>query len=128
MTAWTGRPGGLPRVVRGARAELRLVDDDARVPPDLLGALGMPEQVRVVAALPDEDEVGRRHEVRDERAALRRARERVGGDAEPAGVVAARVVGPELFLGLEADVLFENGAALELVAGHRSFSIRIAST
>jgi hypothetical protein len=66
--------------------------------------------------------------VRDERTALRGAGEGVGGDAKPAGVVAARVVGPELFLGLEANVLFENGAALELVAGQRSFSMRIAST
>ena len=68
--AWTGLPGGLPRVVRGARPEAVLVRDDARVAADLLRALRVPEQVRVVALLPDEDEMRGGHEVGDERAAL----------------------------------------------------------
>ena len=51
----------------------------------------MPEQVRIVALLPDEHEVRRGHEVRDERAPLGRARERIGADAVPAAVVAVVV-------------------------------------
>jgi hypothetical protein len=43
-------------------------------------------------------------------------------------VVAAGVVGPELLLRVEADVLLEQCAALEFVAAHRSFSMRTAST
>src|SRR5207245_9014108 len=66
--------------------------------------VGGPEQVRVVALLPDEHEMRRRHEVRDERAARRRARERIGPDAEPAAVVGAVVVRPEL-LGLLEELL-----------------------
>ena len=77
-------PGRLPRVVRRARPERRLVRDDPRVPADLLRALRVPEEVRVVALLPDEHEVGRGHEHGDERAALRGARERIGLHAEPA--------------------------------------------
>ena len=93
--------GRLPQVVRGARAERGLVLDDARVAADLLRPLGVAEQVRVVALLPDEDEVRGGHELGDEGAAGGGTRERVGADAEPAGVVGAGVVGPELLL-LEA--------------------------
>src|SRR5919198_1618885 len=89
-----GPARGLPRVVRGAGAERRLVPDDARVAADLLRALRVPEKVRVVALLPHEDEVRGGHEVGDERAVLRGARERVGADAEPTGVVVAAFVRP----------------------------------
>ena len=61
--------GGLPGVVRGARPERPLVGDDARVAPDLLRALGVAEEVRVVPLLPDEDQVRGGHELGDERAA-----------------------------------------------------------
>ena len=67
------------------------------------------------------------HVERDERATLGRAGKRIGGDTEPAGVVAAGVVGPELLLGVEADALLQQCAALEFVAAHRSFSMRTAS-
>ena len=56
----------------------------------------MVQEVRVVALLPHEDEVRRGHEDRDEIAAVRRARERIRANAEPAAVVPARVVRPEL--------------------------------
>jgi hypothetical protein len=42
-------------------------------------------------------------------------------------VVAARIVRPKLFIDLETDVLLDDGAAFELRAAHRSFSMRIAS-
>src|SRR4029079_13123560 len=89
-----GAAGRLPRVVRGARPEAVLVRDDPRVAADLLRALGVPEQVRVVALLPDEDEVGGGHEVGHERAAVGRTGKGVGANAEPAGVVAIGDVVP----------------------------------
>jgi hypothetical protein len=48
------------------------------------------------------------HEDRDERTACRRARKRVGADAEPAGVVVRSFVDPELFF-LEQLVLDDKG-------------------
>src|SRR5688572_33432160 len=77
-------PGGLPGVVRRARPELGSVHDHAWVASDLLGTLRVTKQVRVVLLLPHENEVHGSHVVGDERAAGGRARERVGGDAEPA--------------------------------------------
>src|SRR5215475_8089767 len=84
-----GPPGGLPRVVRGARAEVGLVGNDPRVAADLHRALGMAEQVRVVALLPDEHEMGGGHEHGHEGAVGRRAGERIGADTEPADVLGA---------------------------------------
>ena len=81
-----GAPGRLPDVVRGARAERRPVLDHARVPADLLRALRMAQEVRVVALLPDEDQMSGGHELGHVGAARGR-QERVGGHAEPAGVV-----------------------------------------
>src|SRR5437879_5152866 len=75
--------GRLPRVVRGARAERRRVGDDPWVSPDLLGPLRVPEEVGVVAHLPDEDQVSGSHVLRDERAPGRRTWERVRPHAEP---------------------------------------------
>src|SRR5581483_1550862 len=110
--------GGLPGVVRGARAEGRLVDDDARVAADLLGALRVPEQVGVVALLPHEHEVRRRHEAGDKRAPRRRAREGIGAHAVPAGTVAVLVVAPELLV-FERRLAGEgDGAALQPLALH----------
>src|SRR6185436_6769779 len=86
---------GFPRVVRRARPVLGRVLLDARVPPDLLRALRVVEEIRIVALLPDEDQVRRGHEVGDEIAAVRRTRERIRPDAEPAGVVVSAVVRPE---------------------------------
>src|SRR5207237_103078 len=80
--------------------ERELVAYDPRVASDLLRALRMPEEVRVVALLPDQHEMSRGHEVGDEAAARRRARERIGPHAEPAAVIVAIVLVPELFLGL----------------------------
>src|SRR5687768_9552658 len=105
-----GPAGGLPRVVRRARAEAPLVGDDPRVAADLLRTLCVPEQVRVVALLPDEDQVRRRHVVGDVRAADGRAGERVGADAVPAGAIVVGVVLPELALLLEQLVLEEEAA------------------
>jgi hypothetical protein len=56
------------------------------------------EQHRIVALLPDEDQVGGRHEVRDELAAGRGTWERIGANAKPAFVVVDSLVGPELLL------------------------------
>src|SRR5262245_20196688 len=123
---WAAR--SRPRVIRGARAEFRLVLDDARVAADLLRPLGMAEKIRVVAMLPDEDEMNFGHEMCDEGAALRRAGERIGRDTEPAGMVATRVVGPQILLRLEADLLLHDCPAFELGAAHRRFSMRMAST
>src|SRR5207237_10528762 len=53
----------LPRVVRRARPEGRLVRHDARVAPDLFRPARMTKQVRVVALLPHEDEMRGRHEL-----------------------------------------------------------------
>src|SRR4029077_9244588 len=65
----------LPRVVRSTRAEPHLVRDYPRVEADLLRTLRVAEEVRVVLLLPDEHEVGRRHELRHEEAAGRRTGE-----------------------------------------------------
>src|SRR6185436_2179401 len=105
-----GAAGGLPRVVRGARAERGLVRDDARVAADGLRAACMPEEVRVVALLPDEDQVRSGHVLGDKRAPVGRAREGVRRDAVPPGVVLVGVVGPELLV-LEQLLLVEDGAA-----------------
>ena len=90
--------GGDPGVVRRAGAELGAVAGDARVAADVARPRGVPQQVRVVELLPDEDQVRGGHELGDERAAGRRARKRVGPDAEPAVVVGVLVVLPELVL------------------------------
>ena len=58
--------GRLPRVVRRARPEAGVVGDDPRVASDLHRARGVAEQVRVVALLPDEHEMRRGHEDRDD--------------------------------------------------------------
>lgn len=58
----------------------------------------MPKEVRVVALLPDEDEMRSGHELRHESAPLGRAGERIRADARPAGMIAGIVVSPELFL------------------------------
>src|SRR4029079_6276017 len=67
---------------------------------------------------PDEDEMGRRHELGDEGAACGRARERSGGDAEPAGVVGRIVVAPEILSLLELEVLQEQLAEAGLIRRH----------
>src|SRR5207253_1918486 len=104
---------GLPRVVRRARPVRRRVGHDARVAADLEGAPRVPEQVRVVALLPDEDQVRRGHELGDEVATGGGTRERVGAHAEPALVVLAALVGPQaLFLG-EPVVLEDERPALD---------------
>ena len=77
---------------RSARSRSRR--DDPRVAADLHRALRVPEQVRIVALLPDEDEVRRGHEVGHERAAVGRAGKGIGANAEPAGVVVVGVVDP----------------------------------
>ena len=59
---------------------------------------GVAQQVRVVLLLPHEDQVRRRHEVGHVRAAGRRARKRVGADAEPAVAATCVIVEPELLL------------------------------
>ena len=98
LDAVHGATGCLPRVVGGTRPEAGLVPDDPRVPTYFLRTLCMPEQVRIVALLPDEHEVCRGHEVRDERAPFGRARERIRADAVPAAVVAVVVTGPQLLV------------------------------
>src|ERR671919_659948 len=93
-----GAAGGFPGVVRGARPERRLVLNDSWVAPDLFRALGVPEQVGVVALFPDENEMGGRHKVRHEHAPRRGTGKRVGGHAKPSGMVGVNVVRPELLL------------------------------
>ena len=91
------------------------------VPSDFLGALRVPEQIRVVALLPDQNEMRRRHEVGDERAPFRRAGEGIRAHAEPATVVSAAVVLPQLLVWRED--IGEHRAAgtkLRLHGGHNS--------
>jgi len=64
----------------------------------------VPEEVRVVAYLPHEDEVRRRHEVRDEPASLGRAREGVRAHTEPSAVITVVVPLPELLVRFEVDI------------------------
>jgi len=122
LDAVDGASSGFPCVVGGARAVRALVRDDPRVSAHLLGALSVPEQVRVVPLLPDEDQVCRGHEVGDERAAGRGARKRVRAHAEPPAVVATVVLLPELLVRLEVHVGQHNGTAprLRLHRGHNS--------
>src|SRR5579859_223880 len=113
-------PGSLPGVVRGARTEVALVVDDPRVAADLHRTLRVAEEVRVVLLLPDEHEVRRSHEDRDEIAAGRRTRERVGAHAEPADVLGA-VLRPELLGLLGNAVLHEPASArVDLPTLHRA--------
>jgi len=97
--------GGDPGVVRGAGAELALVADHAGVAPDVPGTSSVPQQVRIVQFLPHEDEVRRRHELGDERAARGRTRKRIGANAVPARAVVVVVVLPELFFAEELGLL-----------------------
>ena len=83
-------------------------------------ALRVPEEVGIVAVLPDENEVRRRHVERDERATFGRARERVGGDTEPPGVVGLVVVRPDVLFLEEVDVLERQLEATRFLAGHAS--------
>src|SRR4029079_9555230 len=83
----------------------------ARVAADIARAGGVTQEVRVVDLLPDEDQVRRGHELRDEGAAVSRAREWVGPDAEPPVVVAV-VVLPELFFILDDRVVEDGMPAL----------------
>src|SRR4029079_8606298 len=99
-----------PRVVRRAGAEVDLVGDDPRVAADLLRALGVAQEVRVVLLLPDENEGRCRHERRHEEAAGCRAWERIRADADPADVLVA-VLRPELLGLLGDDVLDGSGGA-----------------
>ena len=85
----------------------------------------MAQEVRIVTALPHEDEMDGRHEHRHEGTTLGGARKRIRGDAEPAGMVVRGVVCPELLLDLELDVETLVGAGL---AQTSSFAMRIAST
>src|SRR5439155_17947917 len=115
----------LPRVVGGTGAEGRLVADHPRVATDLLRALGMPQQVRIVTLFPDQHEMRSRHEVGDERAARRRTGKRVGAHAVPAAVVAAVVLAPELLVLGERLAGEDCSAQIEL--GIHAARIRIAS-
>ena len=81
-----------------ARAERLLVLDDAGIAAHLHRPLGVPEEIGIVALLPDEHEMGGRHVARDERATRSGARERIGADAVPAEIVVGAVVLPELLV------------------------------
>src|SRR4051794_27841581 len=95
--AVNGPARGLPEVVRETRAERRDVLDDVRVPQDVARAGRMTEQVRIVALLPDKDQVRRGHELCDVRAPRRGAGKRAGRDTPPAFVLCF-VLAPELVL------------------------------
>src|SRR4029077_11927902 len=114
------RPAGsLPGVVRGARAEVGLVGDDARVPADFLRTPGVTQQVGIVTLLPHEHEVRRSHEFRNERAPGRRTRKWSGGDAVPPSVTLSLLAGPDLFVDLRPAVLHNAGPSdLEVLPFH----------
>src|SRR5215210_1049828 len=95
--AVNGPARGLPEVVGEARAERRDVLDDVRVPLNLARAGRVTEQVRIVALLPDKDEVGSCHELCDVRAPRRGAGKGAGRDTPPAFVLCF-VLAPELVL------------------------------
>src|SRR3970282_2325391 len=99
-----GAPRRFPRVVGGARTEGALVGDDPGVPAHFLRPLCVPEEVGIVALLPDENEMRGGHEVGDESATRSGARKGIRPDAEPPAVVAALVLTPELLVGLGRDV------------------------
>src|SRR5439155_24977740 len=105
-----GPTGRVPRVVGGAGTEHRLVTDHMRVPADLLRPPGVPEQVRVVSLLPDEDQVRGGHELRDEAAARGGAGKGIGGDAPPAGVIGAVVLPPEFLFAESLELLDQHAA------------------
>jgi predicted acylesterase/phospholipase RssA len=114
--------GRLPGVVGRARPEPGLIPDDPGISAYLLGALRVPEQVRIVAFLPHEHEMRGRHEVGHERATARRARERIGPNTEPSAVVAVVVSLPDLGVRLEVEIRDHYGptARLGLHGGHNS--------
>src|SRR5205823_13546443 len=93
--------GRLPRVVRRAGPEGQLVFRDPRVSSDFLCASRVPQEIRVVGLLPDENQMRGSHEICNERAATRGTGEGIGADTEPAAVVGAVVLRPELFVGEE---------------------------
>ena len=80
----------------------------------------MPEQVRVVSFLPDEDQMRGGHELGHEGTPLGRARERICADARPAGMIAGVVVLPELFvlLGNHELELDDEPTLVRRVIGH----------
>ena len=78
----------------------------------------MPQEIRIVALLPDEHEVRCSHEDGDERTAGRRARKRIGSHAEPAGMVAFLLTGPELLVLDRLDLARAGTALLKLLALH----------
>ena len=78
----------------------------------------MPQEIRVVGLLPDENQVRGGHEVGDERAAARGTGERIGADAEPATVVGAVVFRPELLVGEELLVEKASPSRLEAAVLH----------
>jgi hypothetical protein len=90
----------------------------------------VPEEIRIVAVDPDEDQVHRRHELGHEAAARCRAGEGVRADAEPAVVVLAGVVDPELFLLDELLFLEEDRPPprLERLGQRITLAMRMAST
>ena len=78
----------------------------------------MPEQVRVVALLPDEHEVRRGHELRDEPAPVCRAGKRIGAHAPPAGMVVRVVVEPERLVLVELLVLRDEAPSMRYRVCH----------
>jgi hypothetical protein len=104
--------GGLPRIVRGAGAEARLVRDDAWVAADLLRTLCVTKEIRVVALLPHEHEMRSRHELGDEAAPGSGARKRIRAYAVPPFVRRIVVTRPQLFVDVRRD-LFDDAGATE---------------
>src|SRR5207342_661442 len=113
-----GSSGRLPRVVRGTGAEGRLVRDDTRIAADLLRPCRMPEQVGIVALLPDQDQVRRRHELGHEVAPCGRAGKGSSRYAVPAGMVRSAWLAPELLLFAELLGVEQQAPGLELRFAH----------
>jgi len=85
----------------------------------------MPEEIRIVGLLPDEDQVGGGHEVGPEGAGARRTWKRIRAHADPTAVVRAVVLRPELLVGEQLFV--EKAASARLVEAALLHGERLAA-
>src|SRR3954463_4852728 len=101
-----------------------LVLQDARIATDLLRALCVVEEVRIVRLLPHEDQVSGGHEACDKCAPGGGTGEWIRPDAEPAAVVCL-LAAPQLFLPAELPLGEDGVPRLDAALLHREKATRL---
>src|SRR4051812_33471315 len=102
-----------------------LVLQDARIATDLLRALCVMEEVRIVRLFPHEDQVSGGHEACDKCAPGGRTGEGIRPHAEPAAVVCL-LAAPQLFLPAELPLGEDGVPRLDAALPHREKAPRLA--